>query len=76
MADLLRGDYKLADYGKIILPLIVLRRLDSLLESKKQKVLDAFLIQYLFLFIAPILLYATKALVPRAPRPTFCHHLS
>ena len=28
VADLLRGDYKQADYGKVILPLTVLRRLD------------------------------------------------
>ena len=30
VADLLRGDYKQADYGKVILPLTVLRRLDGL----------------------------------------------
>jgi type I restriction enzyme M protein len=41
VADLLRGDYKQADYGKVILPLTVLRRLDCLLEKKKAKVLDA-----------------------------------
>jgi hypothetical protein len=28
VADLLRGDYKQSDYGKVILPLTVLRRLD------------------------------------------------
>ncbi|MFZ1102186.1 MAG: type I restriction-modification system subunit M N-terminal domain-containing protein, partial [Hyphomicrobiaceae bacterium] len=28
VADLLRGDYKQSDYGKIILPFTVLRRLD------------------------------------------------
>jgi type I restriction enzyme M protein len=28
VADLLRGDYKQADYGKVILPFTVLRRLD------------------------------------------------
>jgi type I restriction enzyme M protein len=27
IADLLRGDYKQADYGKIILPFTILRRL-------------------------------------------------
>jgi len=31
VADLLRGDYKQADYGKVILPLTVLRRLDCAL---------------------------------------------
>jgi type I restriction enzyme M protein len=40
IADLLRGDYKQADYGKVILPLTVLRRLDCVLEPTKQNVLD------------------------------------
>lgn len=40
IADLLRGDYKQSDYGKVILPLTVLRRLDCVLEPAKQKVLD------------------------------------
>ena len=40
IADFLRGDYKQADYGKAILPLTVLRRLDCVLEPTKQKVLD------------------------------------
>jgi type I restriction enzyme M protein len=40
VADVLRGDYKQADYGKVILPLTVLRRLDCVLERTKQKVLD------------------------------------
>jgi len=40
IADLLRGDYKQSDYGKVILPMTVLRRLDCVLESTKQKVLD------------------------------------
>ncbi|MBS3962403.1 MAG: type I restriction-modification system subunit M N-terminal domain-containing protein, partial [Sandarakinorhabdus sp.] len=31
VADLLRGDYKPADYGKVILPFTVLRRLDCVL---------------------------------------------
>lgn len=39
VADLLRGDYKQSDYGKIILPLTVLRRLDCVLEPTKEKVL-------------------------------------
>ena len=39
-ADLLRGDYKQSDYGKVILPLTVLRRLDCVLEPTKQAVLD------------------------------------
>lgn len=32
VADLLRGDYKQSEYGKVILPFIVLRRLDCVLE--------------------------------------------
>ncbi|PKQ04685.1 MAG: restriction endonuclease subunit M, partial [Alphaproteobacteria bacterium HGW-Alphaproteobacteria-10] len=39
VADLLRGDYKQADYGKVILPLTVLRRLDCVLAPTKAKVL-------------------------------------
>ena len=39
IADLLRGDYKQSDYGKVILPLTVLRRLDCVLDSTKDKVL-------------------------------------
>lgn len=40
VADLLRGDYKQSDYGKVILPMTVLRRLDCVLTHTKQKVLD------------------------------------
>ena len=39
VADLLRGDYKPHEYGKVILPLTVLRRLDCVLESTKAEVL-------------------------------------
>jgi type I restriction enzyme M protein len=42
VADLLRGDYKQAEYGKVILPFTVLRRLDCVLEPTKQAVLDEF----------------------------------
>lgn len=40
VADLLRGDYKQSEYGKVILPLTVLRRLDCVLERTKSAVLD------------------------------------
>lgn len=40
IADLLRGDYKQADYGKVILPMVVLRRLDCVLASTKEQVLS------------------------------------
>ena len=39
IAELLRGDYKQADYGKVILPFTVLRRLDCVLEATKPVVL-------------------------------------
>ena len=39
IADLLRGDYKQSDYGKVILPLTVLRRLDCVLDATKEEVL-------------------------------------
>jgi type I restriction enzyme M protein len=39
VADLLRGDYKQSEYGKVILPFTVLRRLDCVLESTKPAVL-------------------------------------
>lgn len=39
VADLLRGDYKQSEYGKVILPLTILRRLDCVLAPTKQKVL-------------------------------------
>ncbi|MDE3203487.1 MAG: SAM-dependent DNA methyltransferase [Acidobacteriota bacterium] len=39
VADLLRGDYKQSEYGKVILPLTVLRRLDCVLASSKGEVL-------------------------------------
>ena len=39
VADLLRGDYKQSEYGKVILPFTVLRRLDCVLEATKTDVL-------------------------------------
>ena len=39
VADLLRGDYKQSDYGKVILPFTVLRRLDCVLAPTKDAVL-------------------------------------
>ena len=41
VADLLRGDYKPAEYRGVILPLLVLRRLDAVLEPTKAAVLAA-----------------------------------
>lgn len=41
VADLLRGDFKQSQYGRIILPFTLLRRLECVLEPSKQAVLDA-----------------------------------
>ena len=38
VADLLRGDYKQSEYGKLILPFTVLRRPDCVLEAIKPAV--------------------------------------
>nr|WP_241696002.1 class I SAM-dependent DNA methyltransferase [Solimonas terrae] len=42
VADLLRGDYKQSEYGRVILPFTVLRRLDCVLEPSKAAVLLEF----------------------------------
>ena len=39
VADLLRGDYRRSEYGRVILPLTVIRRLDCVLEPTKSDVL-------------------------------------
>ncbi len=41
LADLLRGDFKQSQYGRIILPFTLLRRLECVLEKSKQAVLEA-----------------------------------
>ena len=40
IAELLRGDFKQSEYGKVILPFVVLRRLDCILEESKPAVLE------------------------------------
>jgi len=40
VADLLRGPYKQSEYGKVVLPFAVLRRLDCVLEPTKTAVLE------------------------------------
>ncbi len=40
VADLWRGDYKESEYGKVVLPLTVLRRFDCVLAPVKQDMLD------------------------------------
>ena len=39
IADLLRGDFKQSQYGRIILPFCLLRRLECVLEASKEAVL-------------------------------------
>ena len=41
IAEILRGDFKQSEYGKVILPFVVLRRLDCILQDSKQAVLEA-----------------------------------
>ncbi|NEU14427.1 SAM-dependent DNA methyltransferase [Methylobacterium sp. BTF04] len=40
VADLLRGDYRQSEYGRVILPFTVLRRLDCVLEATKPAVMS------------------------------------
>ena len=42
VADLLRGDYRQSDYGKVILPFTLLRRLECVLEPTRDAVLSEF----------------------------------
>ena len=39
VADLLRGDFKQSEYGRVILPFTVLRRLDCVLAPTKEAAL-------------------------------------
>ncbi len=41
VADLLRGDFKQSQYGRVILPFTLLRRLECVLEASKAQVLEA-----------------------------------
>ena len=40
IAELLRGDFKQSEYGKVVLPFVVLRRLDCILDATKPDVLE------------------------------------
>ncbi|MEE2651793.1 MAG: class I SAM-dependent DNA methyltransferase [Pseudomonadota bacterium] len=42
VADLLRGDFKQSQYGRIILPFTLLRRLECVLEPTKEAVLEQY----------------------------------
>ena len=62
VADLLRGDYKQSEYGKVILPFTVLRRLDCVLEATKADVLaEIEAIQSLGINLEPFLLRKSGA---------------
>ena len=39
IAETLRGDFKQSEYGKVVLPFVVMRRLDCILEGTKSEVL-------------------------------------
>jgi len=61
VADLLRGDYKQSDYGKVILPFTLLRRLDCVLEATKADVFQEYEAKKNSgIAIAPFLLRASK----------------
>jgi len=42
IADLLRGDFRQSEYGKVILPFTVLRRLDCIIETNKAEFSKAY----------------------------------
>lgn len=42
IAEILRGPYKKEDYGKVVLPMAVLRRFDCVLAETKEEVLDQY----------------------------------
>ena len=42
LADLLRGDFKQSQYGRVILPFALLRRLECVLERSKEAVLTEY----------------------------------
>jgi len=41
VADLLRGNYKQSEYGKVILPLTVIRRVDYRIETDERATASA-----------------------------------
>ncbi|MEV3853702.1 type I restriction-modification system subunit M N-terminal domain-containing protein [Streptomyces sp. NPDC050095] len=38
VANLLRGDYKRSEYGKVILPMTLLRRMDCVMQDTREAV--------------------------------------
>ena len=47
IAEILRGDFKQSEYGKVILPFVVLRRLDCILEPTKDEVLARYKVEWM-----------------------------
>lgn len=41
VADLLRGNFKQSQYGRVVLPFTLLRRMECVLEATKAEVLSA-----------------------------------
>src|SRR6056297_3140784 len=41
VAEILRGDFRQSEYGRVVLPFVVLRRLDCILRETKAAVLEA-----------------------------------
>jgi type I restriction enzyme M protein len=52
--DLLRGDYKQSEYGRVILPLTILYRLDCVLGPTKAAVLAAEGVRVIAEFVASL----------------------
>ena len=40
VTDLLRGDFKQTQYGRVLLPFTLLRRLECILEPAKKNIID------------------------------------
>ena len=47
LADLLRGDFRQSQFGRIILPFALLRRLECVLEASKEAVLKQVVCLYI-----------------------------
>jgi len=72
VADLLRGVYKQSEYGRVILPLTVLRRLDCVLEPTKDQVLErAKMLPDSLDNKAPVLMHAAGQLFYNTSRHSF-----
>ena len=47
--DVLRGLFKQHEYGDVILPFVVLRRLDCVLEGKKDEIIEIYKVNISFI---------------------------